>query len=168
MGIHLPPSPKKEHSSPQSSARVYCDQTAGWIKMPLGTEIGLGQGDIVLDGDQALPSPERRAAAPQLSADVYCGQTVGWIKMLLGTEVGLGQGPIVLDGNPSPPRKGAQQPPPTFRPMSIVVKRSPISETVEHLSILFARMSCRYERWFSFSISKDMRESKIEKHGRVS
>ena len=82
--------------------------------MPLGTEVGLGQGDIVLDGDQALPSPERRAAAHQLSADVYCGQTVGWIKMLLGTEVGLGQGHIVLDGNPSPPRKGAQQPPPHF------------------------------------------------------
>jgi len=24
---------------------------AGWIKMPLGTEVGLGPGDIVLDGD---------------------------------------------------------------------------------------------------------------------
>ena len=23
---------------------------AGWIKMPLGTEVGLGPGDIVLDG----------------------------------------------------------------------------------------------------------------------
>ena len=30
------------------------------------------------------------------------------------------------------PRKGAQQPP-TFRPMSIVTKRSPISGTTEHL-----------------------------------
>jgi len=26
-------------------------QTAGWIKMPLGTEVGLDPGDIVLDGD---------------------------------------------------------------------------------------------------------------------
>ena len=25
----------------------------GWIKMPLGTEVGLGPGDIVLDGDPA-------------------------------------------------------------------------------------------------------------------
>ena len=31
---------------------VYCCQTGGWIKMPLGTEVGIGQGHIVLDGDQ--------------------------------------------------------------------------------------------------------------------
>jgi len=36
---------------------VYCGQTVGWIRMPLGTEIG--QGHIVLDGDPALP---RKAA----------------------------------------------------------------------------------------------------------
>jgi len=29
------------------SAHVYCYQTAGWIKMPLGTELGLGPDDIV-------------------------------------------------------------------------------------------------------------------------
>ena len=61
---------------------------------------------------------------------VYCGQTVGWIKMPLGTDrVGLSRRDIVLDGDPAPPRKGAQQPPPNFRPMSIVAKRSPISAT---------------------------------------
>jgi len=32
-------------------------QTAEWIKMPLGTELGLGPGDIVLDGNQALLCP---------------------------------------------------------------------------------------------------------------
>jgi len=31
-------------------------QTVGWIKMPLGTEAGLGPGDIVLDGDPAPPT----------------------------------------------------------------------------------------------------------------
>jgi len=30
---------------------VYCGQTAGWIKMKLGTEIGLDSGHIALDGD---------------------------------------------------------------------------------------------------------------------
>jgi len=30
---------------------VYCGQTVGWIKMPLGTEVGPGQGEIVLDGE---------------------------------------------------------------------------------------------------------------------
>jgi len=33
---------------------------AGWIKMPLGTEVGLGPGHIVLDGDPA-PPPEKGA-----------------------------------------------------------------------------------------------------------
>ena len=32
---------------------VYCGQMVGWIKMPLGTEVGLGPGGIVLDGDPA-------------------------------------------------------------------------------------------------------------------
>jgi len=43
-------------SSPQK-AHAYCGQTARWIKMPLGRdyrEVGLGPGDIVLDGDTAL------------------------------------------------------------------------------------------------------------------
>ena len=39
----------------QLSAHVYCAQAAGWIKMPLGTEVGLDLGDIVLDGDPAPP-----------------------------------------------------------------------------------------------------------------
>ena len=30
---------------------VYCGQTVGWIRMPLGMEVGLGPGDIVLDED---------------------------------------------------------------------------------------------------------------------
>ena len=38
---------------------VYCGQTetTGWIKMPLGKEIGLDPGHIVLDGD---PPPTLR------------------------------------------------------------------------------------------------------------
>jgi len=53
----------------------------GWIKMPLGTEVGLGQGDFVLDGD---PAPQKGGTAPQFLAHVYCGQTARWIKMPLG------------------------------------------------------------------------------------
>ena len=34
---------------------VYCGQTVGWIKMQLGTEVGLGPVHIVLDGDPAPP-----------------------------------------------------------------------------------------------------------------
>jgi len=32
---------------------VYCGQTVGWIKIPRATEVGLGPGHIVLDGDPA-------------------------------------------------------------------------------------------------------------------
>jgi len=37
-------------------------QTAAWIKMPLGMEVGLGAGHIVLDGD--LAPPPQRCTAP--------------------------------------------------------------------------------------------------------
>jgi len=41
---------------------AYCGQTVGWIKMPLGLEVGLGPGHNVLDGDPAS-STERGTAA---------------------------------------------------------------------------------------------------------
>ena len=54
---------------------VYCGQTAGWIRMPLNTEVGLGLGDIVLDGDSAPPT-ERGTAAAHFLAHVCCGQMI--------------------------------------------------------------------------------------------
>ena len=101
---------------PQFSAHVCCGQTAGWIKMSLGTDVGLGPGDIVLDGD---PAPHNKkmghsSPPPHLDPSSRYGQTAGWIKMPLGTEVGLGPGHVVLDGDPAPrppAPKGAQQPP---------------------------------------------------------
>jgi len=39
---------------PHFSVRLSYGQTAEWIRIPLGTEVRLGPGDIVLDGD---PSP---------------------------------------------------------------------------------------------------------------
>ena len=62
--------PKKGGGAPQFSAHVYCGQTPGWIKRPLGMEVGLGPGHIVLDGDPA-PSP-KRGQSPQFSAHFYC------------------------------------------------------------------------------------------------
>ena len=71
---------------------------AGWIKMPLGMEVGLSPGDFVLDGDTAPPP---KGAQPPISAHICCGQTAGWIKMSLGTEVGIGPYDIVLDRDPA-------------------------------------------------------------------
>jgi len=51
---------------------------AGWIKMPLGMQVGLGPSDIVLD-----PAPlPKKAQSPQFSAHVYCRQTAGWTSSL--------------------------------------------------------------------------------------
>ena len=96
---------------PQFSAHVCCGQMAGWIKIPLGAEVGLGPGDIVLDGD---PAPSNKGhSTPHFSTHVDCGQTAGWIKMPLGTEVDLSTGHIVLDGDPAlipSSRKGHKSP----------------------------------------------------------
>jgi len=45
------PPQKGGGAPPQFSAHVHCGQTAGWIKMTVGTEVGLGSGYIVLDWD---------------------------------------------------------------------------------------------------------------------
>jgi len=75
------PLPTKERS-PQFSAHVYYGQTAPWIKMSLGTEVGLGLRDIALDEDPA--PPPLKGHSPQFSANVRCGHTAGWTKMPLG------------------------------------------------------------------------------------
>jgi len=88
--------------------------------MPLGTDVGLGPGDIVLDGD---PSPQK-GHSPQFSTYVRCGQTAGWITLPLGMEVGLVPGDSVLDEDQaSPPPKKKGDTAPNFWRMSIVAKR---------------------------------------------
>jgi len=82
----------------------------GWIKMPLGMEVGLGPGHTVLDGDPVPPS-KKGHSSPQFSAHLCCGQTAAWIKMAFGKEVGLSPGDIVLHGDTAPPTVKAQQPP---------------------------------------------------------
>jgi len=37
---------------------MHCGQTAGWIMMPLGTEVGLGSGHTVLDGNLPSQGPQ--------------------------------------------------------------------------------------------------------------
>ena len=43
---------------------VYCGQTAGSIKMPLSTEVGLSPGHIVLDGNPAPPAMQGGTSPP--------------------------------------------------------------------------------------------------------
>jgi len=120
-----PAPPQKKGTAPiQCLAHVYCGETAGWIKMPLGTEVNLGPVDVMLGG---VAAPPKRGTAPQFSAHIYCG----WMKMPLGTEVDLGPGYIVLTGTQLPSRKGHTSSP-LFRPC-LLWPRPPISATAELL-----------------------------------
>jgi len=98
MGTQLPLT--KKGNNPQFSVHDCCGYMAGWIKMPLGKEVDLGPGDIVLDGNSARP--QRGAQHPPFWP-TCCGQTAAWIKMPLDTGVGLGPGHIVLHEDPAPP-----------------------------------------------------------------
>jgi len=54
-----PATPQKRHTHPHPNFwLVYCGQVAGWMKMPLDTEVDLGPGHIVLDG---VPAPSEGA-----------------------------------------------------------------------------------------------------------
>ena len=135
---------QKGHSSPHLSSHVYCDQTAGWIKIPLSIEVGLDPGDIVLDGNSA---PPRKGAQqrPPLLAHVYCGQTAGWIKIPLSTDVGLGLGDV-LDADPAPS---------TFGPCLLWPNGPYISATAELIVYLLLVVKCHVllttKHFFSFS-----------------
>ena len=124
LRVRWRPSPlsKRGQSPPlEFSVHVYCGQTAGWINIALGMEVGLGPVHIVLDGDTApLPKKGGRAPTP-FSAHLYCGQTAGCIKVPLGMEVGLSLGDCVRWGPIPYPKRGAA--PLNFRPSSIVAKR---------------------------------------------
>jgi len=53
------PAPPHTHTqrgtAPQFLARVCCGQMAGCIRIPLGTEVGLSPGNIVLHGGPSYP-----------------------------------------------------------------------------------------------------------------
>ena len=94
--------------------------------MSLGVELGLGPGDVVLDGDPAPPLQKKRVEPTPNFRPMFIvhGQTAGWIKMVLGMEVGLSPGDllVVLDGDPAPSQKKDRASSPIW-PISIVAKR---------------------------------------------
>jgi len=115
-----PPHSPKGAQHPKFLAHICCGQMAGWIKMPLGREVGLDPSDIVLDGDPA-PLP-KKGAEPPIFGPCLLWPNGWWIKIPLGMEVGLDPSDIVTQGPSSPlPKKGAE--PPNFRPMSTVATR---------------------------------------------
>jgi len=69
-----PSYPQKGHTYPtQFLAHLYCGQMAGWMKTPLGTEVDLGPGHIVLDkGGTASPLFSAMAIVAMVARLSYC------------------------------------------------------------------------------------------------
>jgi len=119
---------------------VYCGQTDGWIKMLLGTEVCLGPGHIVLDGDPA-PHPDTGTTAPPSTFRPFvkrfalryrtvvctvCDVCALWPNGLMDHDETWHTGrpqpwpQCVRWGPSSPSTKGAQ--PPNFWPISVAAK----------------------------------------------
>jgi len=106
-----PPPQKGERSPPQ----VYCDQTAGWMKLVLGMEVGLGPGHIVLDEDPAPLS--KRGQIVQFSAHFLLWPN-GWMHQ---DATWYGGRPLprrlcVRWGHSCPQKRRAHAPHPIFGP----------------------------------------------------
>jgi len=96
--------------------------------MPIGMEVGLGPGHIVLDGDPA-PPPQKGGTAP------IFGLSLLWPNDWMDQDATWYGGrprprPHCVTWGPSSPPRGTA---PNFWPVTIVGKRSLISATAEHL-----------------------------------
>jgi len=114
------PPPQKGGRAPSKfSAHVYCGQMAGWIKMPLGTKVGLSPDDSVLDGDLA---PHKGGGAPSRIFRPFLLWLNGWMRQAATWYGGRPQPKgLCVRWGPSPPlpKKEAEpggQAPPIFGP----------------------------------------------------
>jgi len=119
-----PSSPPLKGHRPKFSAIVRCGQTAGWTKMPLGMEVGLGPGDFVFDGTQLPQKKGHTHHHPIFCPCLFWPN--GWMD-----EDATWYGsrprhrPHCIRRGPSCPRKERISPP-SFRPC-LLWPRSPIS-----------------------------------------
>jgi len=113
MGTQLPL--RDTAALSQFLAHVYCGQTAGSVKTPLGTKVG-----IALDGDPA-PLNGAQQPTPKIFGPCVLWSKAEWIKMPVSTDVSLGSGHVVLEGDPGPPKRGI---PPIFGPCLLWPKGS--------------------------------------------
>jgi len=108
---------------------MYCDQTAGCTRIPLCTEVDLGPGDIVLDGE---PAPPKRGIAPTFRPCLLWPN--GWLDQDATWYGGRPRlKPHCVRLGPSSPPTKKEHSPLHFWPISVVAKWSPMSATVEHL-----------------------------------
>jgi len=120
MGTQLPL--LRRGRAPQFLAHICCGQMAGWIKMPLDMDVGLGPGDSVLDGDPA-PPPQKVGGNPPIFGPCLLRPNC-WINRDGTWYGGWPQARRhcvrwVLSSRS--PKRGLS-PLPNFRPMSVVAK----------------------------------------------
>jgi len=98
---------------------MHCDQIAAWIKMPLGTGVGIGPCHIVLDGN---PAPSKRGtAAPNFRPMSVVAKRLGGSR---STWYGGRSRPWSHCVRWAPTHPHSQRgTAPNFRPMSVVAKR---------------------------------------------
>jgi len=139
MGTHLPPPPKNRAQPPIFGPCPNCGHTAGWIKMALGMEVGIGQGNILVDGDPASPS-QKRGHNPFSIFGLYVLWSNGWIKQDANWYEGRPRPrPHCVTLGPSPPKGDT----PHF---SVHVY---CGQTVAHLSYCWALVLSAYSYWNS-------------------
>jgi len=133
---------------------VYCGQTAGWIKMRLRMEVGLGPFHSMLHGDQAPPKGHSPA---------IFGPCPLWPHSWMDSDATWYGGsprprPHCVRWWSSSPRKGAQ--PPNFRSMSGVAKRCPsqlllstchvCSQCLNSVGVVWGRACSRFKTCFIY------------------
>jgi len=124
--------PLKGHSTPSFRPMSVVAKRVDGLRchLVLGMEVGLCRGNVVLHGSQL---PLKGTQPPVF------GQCLLWPNVLMDEDVTWcgsrpRSRPHCVRQEPSPPpAKGAQQPPPSFRPMSIVATAA-ISATAELFS----------------------------------
>jgi len=79
------------------------DHDANWY----GSNLSLGPGHIMLDGDSA---PPKRDTAPNFRCMSAVAKWLDGSRGHFVWGIGLGPGDVVLDGDPSPPQKGHSRP----------------------------------------------------------
>ena len=112
----------KKGAEPPIFGHVYYGQTAGCIKMPLGTEVVLGPDDIVLDGDPALSPTKGGGPLSPIFGPCLLWPN-GWIDQDGTYHEGRPWSRPHCAGHSSPPQKGASKgagpPPPIFGPFLV-------------------------------------------------
>ena len=116
-GLWLPEILAIENMPPHFSAHVSYGQMAGWIRIPLRTEVGLGPGDIVLDGNPPPPQKGAQQPSPTFLPMFIVAKLLDASRYHL---VGLGPGDSVLDGSgPSSPYGKGHSSAPLFSPCQL-------------------------------------------------